>query len=106
MIKRARKPQRFTIVAEEIVVEVLTKLLDRAISEVQKLSDAEQDTIAALILDRIADDQAWKVPSLVRSTNWLKWPGRQESKFVPADSVTLSDATAMRSRVTEDFVLS
>jgi len=48
----------------------MTKLLDRAITEVQKLSDAEQDAIAALILDRIADDQAWE-SSFARSQNQL-----------------------------------
>jgi len=48
----------------------LTKLLDQAITEVQKLADAEQDAIAALILDRIADDQAWE-RSFARSQNQL-----------------------------------
>ena len=48
----------------------MTKLLDRAITEVQKLSDAEQDAIAALILDRISDDEAWE-RSFARSQNEL-----------------------------------
>ena len=48
----------------------MTKLLDQAITEVQKLADAEQDAIAALILDRIADDQAWE-HSFARSQNQL-----------------------------------
>jgi hypothetical protein len=48
----------------------MTKLLDRAITEVQKLSDAEQDAIAGLILDRIADGQAWD-RSFARSQNQL-----------------------------------
>jgi len=48
----------------------MTKLLDQAITEVQKLADAEQDAIAALILDRIADDQAWE-RSFARSQNQL-----------------------------------
>jgi hypothetical protein len=38
----------------------MTEMLDRAISEAEKLSEAEQDVIAALILERIADDQAWE----------------------------------------------
>ncbi len=37
----------------------MTKLLDRAITEVEKLSDAEQDAIAALIVARLDDDEAW-----------------------------------------------
>jgi hypothetical protein len=48
----------------------MTKLLDRAITEAQKLSDDEQDALAALILDRIADDQAWE-GSFARSQNQL-----------------------------------
>lgn len=38
----------------------MTKLLERAISEVQKLSSSEQDSIAALILDELADEQQWQ----------------------------------------------
>lgn len=39
---------------------MMTKLLDRAITEVEKLSDAEQDAIASLILQRLADEEAWE----------------------------------------------
>jgi hypothetical protein len=38
----------------------MTEMLDRAISEAEKLSEAEQDAIAALILEKISDDQAWE----------------------------------------------
>ena len=38
----------------------MTEMLDRAVSEAEKLSEVEQDAIAALILEKIADDQAWK----------------------------------------------
>ena len=37
----------------------MTKLLDQAIAEVEKLPDAEQDAIASLILERLADDEEW-----------------------------------------------
>ena len=37
----------------------MTQLLERAIAEVGKLPDPEQDAIAALILEQIADDRAW-----------------------------------------------
>lgn len=37
----------------------MTQLLERAIDEVRKLPAAEQDAIAALILEQIADDRAW-----------------------------------------------
>jgi len=38
----------------------MTEMLDRAISEAEKLSEAEQDAIAALIFEKITDDQAWE----------------------------------------------
>ena len=38
----------------------MTSLLAQALSQVQKLSDAEQDAIAAVILAEIADDDRWE----------------------------------------------
>ena len=38
----------------------MTTLLERAIDELRKCSPAEQDTIAALILEEIADDTRWE----------------------------------------------
>jgi hypothetical protein len=37
----------------------MTRALERAIAELQKLPAAEQDAIAALILEEIADDKQW-----------------------------------------------
>ena len=37
----------------------MTQLLEQAIAEVQKLPGPAQDSIAALILEQIADDHAW-----------------------------------------------
>jgi hypothetical protein len=37
----------------------MTRLLERAWEEVQKLPEAEQDAIASLILREIADERAW-----------------------------------------------
>ena len=38
----------------------MTTLLAQAIDQLQKCSPAEQDTIAALILQEIADDTRWE----------------------------------------------
>jgi cytochrome c-type biogenesis protein CcmH/NrfF len=38
----------------------MTQLLQRALSEVQKLPDPQQDAIAAMILDELADEQHWE----------------------------------------------
>ncbi|MBW8874199.1 MAG: hypothetical protein JF614_04495 [Acidobacteria bacterium] len=37
----------------------MTKLLQRAISEIQKLPETEQDVMASIILDEIADEERW-----------------------------------------------
>ena len=38
----------------------MTTLLEQAIDQLRKCSPAEQDTIAALILEEIADDTRWE----------------------------------------------
>jgi hypothetical protein len=37
----------------------MTSLLERAMAEVQKLPASQQDAIAALILEELADEGAW-----------------------------------------------
>ena len=37
----------------------MSQLLEQAVAEVRKLADAEQDAIAALILQEIQDDRQW-----------------------------------------------
>jgi hypothetical protein len=37
----------------------MTQLLEQVITELHKLSAADQDAIAQIILDEIADDQQW-----------------------------------------------
>jgi aspartate/glutamate racemase len=38
----------------------MSQLLEQAISEVRKLSESEQDAIAALIMEEIADERRWE----------------------------------------------
>ena len=38
----------------------MTRLLEQALTELQKLSEPEQDAMAALILDELADEQLWQ----------------------------------------------
>lgn len=38
----------------------MSALLERAVAEARKLPDAEQDSLAALILEQIEDDQSWE----------------------------------------------
>jgi hypothetical protein len=37
----------------------MTQLLEKALAEVQKLSDPDQDAIAAMILEELADEGRW-----------------------------------------------
>ena len=37
----------------------MTELLQQALAEMQTLPDAEQDAIAAIILEEIADERRW-----------------------------------------------
>jgi hypothetical protein len=48
----------------------MTQLLERALAEIQKLSVPEQDAIAAVILDELADDQRWD-EAFARSSDQL-----------------------------------
>ncbi|HTU88623.1 MAG TPA: hypothetical protein VMF69_00865 [Gemmataceae bacterium] len=48
----------------------MTQLLEQALSEVQKLAEPEQDAIAALILDELADERRWQ-ESFARLQNQL-----------------------------------
>jgi len=37
----------------------MTKLLEKALNEVAKLPSADQDAIAAIVLDELASEQKW-----------------------------------------------
>jgi hypothetical protein len=37
----------------------MTQLLDQALAEIRKLPETEQNAIAALILDELADERIW-----------------------------------------------
>lgn len=48
----------------------MTQLLQQAMAKIQELPKSEQDAIASLILDELADDQRW-AESFARSQNRL-----------------------------------
>ena len=48
----------------------MSQLLDQAVAEARKLPDAEQDAIAAIILEEIEDDRRWD-EALARSPGKL-----------------------------------
>jgi hypothetical protein len=48
----------------------MTQLLEKALSEVAKLSASEQDSMAAILLDEMASEQRW-TESLAKSQDVL-----------------------------------
>jgi hypothetical protein len=48
----------------------MTQLLEQALTEIKKLPEPEQDAIATLILDEIADERRWQ-ESFARSQDQL-----------------------------------
>jgi hypothetical protein len=48
----------------------MTELLEQALTEVQKLPEPEQDAIATLILEKLADERRWQ-ESFARSQEQL-----------------------------------
>ena len=49
----------------------MSQLLDHAVAAARKLTEAEQDVIAALILEEIEDDRRWE-ETLARSPDKLE----------------------------------
>jgi len=41
------------------MIHPMTQLLDKALSEVAKLPDAEQDAVAAILLQEMASERRW-----------------------------------------------
>jgi hypothetical protein len=64
----------------------MTQLLERAIAEIKNLPESEQDAIAALILEQIADDRAWD-KSFSRSQDQLSRLARKAREDVAAGRV-------------------
>lgn len=61
----------------------MSPLLDDAIAKARTLPDKDQDAIAAIILEEIADDQRWE-DSFARSSDVLKRLADQADEEVKA----------------------
>lgn len=64
----------------------MTQSLERALAEIQKLPDAEQDAIAAIILDELADEQRWN-EAFARSQDQLARLAAQTRESIRAGRV-------------------
>ena len=61
----------------------MSQLLDQAVAEARKLSDAEQDAIASIILEEIEDDRRWE-ESLARLPSKLAALVASQSRGISA----------------------
>ena len=57
---RNRLPEGLELAAWNVYVGLMSALLDKAISAIQKLPEAEQETIAREVLERIEADARWE----------------------------------------------
>ena len=64
----------------------MTQLLEQALSEVKKLAEAQQDAIATMILDEIADEQRWQ-ESFARTQDQLARVAAKVRKDIQAGCV-------------------
>ena len=68
----------------------MTKLLDKAIAEARKLPPEEQDTVGAIILEEIADEQRWAKKFAETKDQLSRWAGEvlaeiEAGKAAPLD---------------------
>ncbi len=65
----------------------MTKMLQQALSEVKKLPESEQDAIALLILDELADERRWE-ETFARSQGVLANLAEKAREDIRAGKVT------------------
>ncbi len=65
----------------------MTHLMQQAVDEVKKLPDPEQDAIAAMILDELADERRWQ-ESFARSADQLSGLAAKVRDDIRAGRVT------------------
>ncbi|MBM3732613.1 MAG: hypothetical protein FJW24_03945 [Acidimicrobiia bacterium] len=59
----------------------MTKLLDKAIAEARKLPPEEQDTVGAIILEEIADEQRWAKKFAATKDRLSRWAGEVSAEI-------------------------
>lgn len=70
----------------------MTELLQRAIAEIQQLSDEEQDAIAARILAELADERAWAVQFAgTTDDQWARMADEVRQEIADGDVMPLDD---------------
>ncbi|MEK7793444.1 MAG: hypothetical protein AAB353_02895 [Candidatus Hydrogenedentota bacterium] len=75
----------------------MTQLVQRALAEIDKLPPLEQDAIAALILDELADERAW-AGSFAATTDeqWKRMADEAHREIAAGEAVPLDDVFPQR----------
>jgi cytochrome c-type biogenesis protein CcmH/NrfF len=76
----------------------MTQLLEQALTEIKKLPEPEQDAIASLILDELADEECWQ-ESFARSQDQLTRLAAKVREDIRAGLVKAGGFDHMRERV-------
>lgn len=64
----------------------MTQLLKQAMERVQKLSDEEQDMIAAIIIQELEDDLVWEQAFADSQDKLAKWEAKVEADILAGRS--------------------
>jgi hypothetical protein len=70
----------------------MTELLQRAIAEIQRLTDDEQDAIAARILAELEDERAWTAQfTATTDDQWDRMVEEVRRDIAAGDTIPLDD---------------
>ena len=75
----------------------MTRLLEQAIAEIEKLPEDTQDAIAARILADLADEQAWAARFAATSdAQWERMAAMVRREIAAGDTIPLDDVFPIR----------
>lgn len=70
----------------------MTKLLERAIAEIEKLPEDTQDAIAARLLAELADEQAWAARFAATSdAQWERMAAMVRQEIAAGETIPFDD---------------
>ena len=77
----------------------MTKLLEQAIAEIQKLPEDEQDAVAARLLADLADEQAWTAQfASTTDEQWARMAAKVRREIADGDTTPLDDVFPIRAK--------
>jgi hypothetical protein len=75
----------------------MTRLLEQAVAEIEKLPEDAQDAIAARLLAELADEQAWAARfAATTDTQWERMAAMVRREIAAGDTIPLGDVFSKR----------